>query len=133
LVGPEVGDEVDVEEPGKTKEDGYAEESPEKKADGEGVRKRSGGPGFGAEEEAAGGANASGDNDAGDGGDEALLPGSGGEEEGGVNERVEGEDGEEKGERAAEIQKHGGTPHWIISQAEEGSLKPSAISHKPIA
>jgi hypothetical protein len=56
------------------------------------------------EKKAAGAGDACCEKDAKDASDETLFPGGGGEEESRVDERVEGEDAEEEGKRAAEIE-----------------------------
>ena len=115
LVGPEVGDVVGFEKPGEGEEDGDAKEGPEEEPYRESAGEWNGGKGFDAEEHTACGANAGGDNDSGDGGQEALFPGSSGEEEGGVNECGEGEDREKEGDEAGEVEQQRGTPRRSIT------------------
>jgi hypothetical protein len=107
LVGPEHRHVVGIQKPGNDEEDGDAEEGPEKEANGKGARDWD----FWrllVKEKSAETADASGKDDASDGGDEALFPRSGHEEEGGVDERVERENAEEERERSGEIQEHDG-------------------------
>jgi hypothetical protein len=67
--------------------------------------------------------DAGGEDDSGDRGKQALLPGGGGDEEGGVDEGVQGEDAEKEGKRAAEIEKQRslrGEYSRVLEREEEG-------------
>jgi hypothetical protein len=87
LVAPEQGDVIKVEEPGQGEENDYGKKGPEENTYRESARERLRGTRGMAEEYSAEEGDAGSENDTSDGGDEALFPSGGGEEESGVDER----------------------------------------------